>query len=350
MFQRKFYAVILAGGNGERFWPLSTPKRPKQFLKIFGGMSLLRQAAIRLHGLADPEHVIVITSSQLVAATRGELPELPRENIIAEPCRRDTAAAVAVACGRVRRLGGEDAVGVILTADQLMDRPATFRRILKDAVRAAAGGDIVTLGVQPDSPATGFGYIEPGTLAQTGTKTPIYHVRSFTEKPDCATAADYVARGFVWNAGMFVWKASTLRAAFAAHAPQLLPLVDAVSAAKRPAAVLRKLYPGLARISFDYAVMEKAHNVLVARGDFGWDDVGSWTAMGRHFEADEQLNIIHGSATMVDVRRSVIVAQGTHVALMGLDDIVVVSTRDNVLVAAKNRVQDLKKLVAKLGK
>ena len=346
MIQRNFYAIILAGGSGERFWPLSTAERPKQFLKLFGGKSLLRQAADRLQGITVPERVIVITSSRLAAATRRELPALPRENVVAEPCRRDTAAAIAVACGIVRRRGGEDAVGAILTADQLMKKPSVFRRMLSDAVKAASQTDaIVTLGVKPDYPSTGFGYIEPGEKASVRTATEIRRVTRFAEKPDAATASRYIKRGFVWNAGMFVWKASTLHAAFAAHAPEFLPLVDAVAAAKNPALPIRRLYPSITRISFDFAVMEKAKNVMVAMGDFGWDDVGSWTAVERHFPADGDSNVTIGGVTAVDCTRSVLVADGAKIAVLGLDDVVVVTTGKHVLVAAKSRVQDLKKLV-----
>lgn len=346
MKKPEFYAIILAGGSGERFWPLSTSERPKQFLSLFGGKSLLRQAADRLKGLASPERTIVITSSQLAAATRRELPELPRGNVVAEPCRRDTAAAIATACGIVRRRGGEGAVGAILTADQLMKKPAVFRRMLSDAVKAAYLSDsIVTLGVKPDYPSTGFGYIEPGEAAAVRTATEIRRVKRFAEKPDAATASKYIRRGFVWNAGMFVWKASTLRAAFAAHAPEFLPLADAVAAAKDPAATIRRMYPSITRISFDFAVMEKARNVLVAMGDFGWDDVGSWTAVERHFPADGQANVSIGSTVALDAARSVLVADGADIAVLGLSDIVVVTTGKHVLVAAKDRVQDLKKLV-----
>lgn len=346
MKKHDFYAIILAGGSGERFWPLSTAERPKQFLKLFGGKSLLRQAAERLKGLASPERTIVITSSLLAAATRRELPELPRENIVAEPCRRDTAAAIAVACGIVRRRGGKDAVGAILTADQLMEKPAVFRRMLSDAVKAAALTDsIVTLGVKPDYPSTGFGYIEPGEPGGVRTKTEIRRVKRFAEKPDAATAARYIKRGFVWNAGMFVWKASTLRAAFEAHAPEFLPLADAVAASKSPSSTIKRMYPSITRISFDFAVMEKARNVMVAMGDFGWDDVGSWTAVERHFKADACSNVSIGDAVALDTTKSVLVANGAEIAVLGLNDVVVVTTGKHVLVAAKNRVQDLKKLV-----
>ena len=216
-----FYAVILSGGSGERFWPLSTSDRPKQFLSVFGGKSLIRQAVDRLKGLVPFERILVITADKLVKATRRELPELPRANIVAEPCRRDTAAAVATACGVVERLGGEQAVAAILTADQLMRDVSAFRRVLADAARAAAAtDDIVTMGVAPDYPATGFGYIQVGEPVPLRTKTAFHRAVRFVEKPDAKTAAKYLASGtYAWNAGMFVWKVATMKAALVARAP-----------------------------------------------------------------------------------------------------------------------------------
>ena len=255
-----FYAVILSGGSGERFWPLSTSNRPKQFLSVFGGKSLIRQAVDRLKGLVPFERILVITADMLVKATRRELPELPRANIVAEPCRRDTAAAVATACGVVERLGGAEAVAAILTADQLMRDVSAFRRVLADAARAAAAtGDIVTMGVAPDYPATGFGYIQVGEPVPLRTKTAFHRAVRFVEKPDAKTAAKYLASGkYAWNAGMFVWKVATMKAALVARAPALAILEAAVADRKnRVPAVLATLYPQLPRISIDYAVMEK---------------------------------------------------------------------------------------------
>lgn len=308
-------------------------------------MSLLRQAALRLGSVVEPANTIVVTSKNLIAATRHELPELPRENLIAEPCRRDTAAAIAVACGMVRKLGGENAVAAVLTADQLMSDPAEFRRALRDAAEAAATTDsIVTIGIKPDSPSTGFGYIAPGTAVKVGRKS-FNQVKRFAEKPDAATARRYVKQGYLWNSGMSMWRVATLRAALAKYTPALAILEAAVADAKSATAVMNRLYPQLPRISFDYAVLEKFPRLLVKKGDFGWDDVGSWTAMGRHFESDENANIIHGEATVIDSTNSVVVADGPKIALMGLKDVVVVSTRDSVLVCARKHVQELKKLV-----
>ncbi len=331
MKKRGFYAAILSGGSGERFWPLSTPEHPKQFLAVFGGKSLLRQSVDRLKGLVPPERILIVTAKSLAKATYRELPEIPKGNILLEPCRRDTAAAVATACTAVERMGGEDAVAAILTADHLMENVDAFRRVLSVAADAAAKSeDIVTMGVKPTYPATGFGYIKVGRPCGDG----VCRAERFVEKPDLATAKRYVRSGkYVWNAGMFVWKVSTLKSALAAYAPQLVGITP-------------RDYEHLPKISFDYAVMEKARNVLVTSGDFGWDDVGTWTSAGRHLKQVGAGNAALGDVTLLDCEGSVAVAEGPRIVALGVKDVVVVTTKDAVLVASKDRVQDLKKLLA----
>ncbi len=352
MKKNDFYAVILSGGSGERFWPLSTPDRPKQFLSVFGGKSLIRQAVERLRGLVPAERILIVTGKALVPATRAELPELPIKNIVAEPCRRDTAAAVATACGVVEGRGGESAVAAILTADQLMSDVKAFRRMLADSARAAASTDsIVTMGVEPTYPATGFGYIHLGERLDLGTVTVFHKAVKFVEKPNEPTAKKYLAsKRYVWNAGMFVWKVSTMKTALASGAPELAELERAVASAKNVARVLAARYEGLPKISVDYAVMEKSRNIIVARGDFGWDDVGTWSAADKHLQTDGRRNVAKGAVTLLDCENSVAIAAGPQIAALGVKDIVVVTTKDSVLVAHKSRVQDLKKLLAQMSK
>lgn len=328
--KKNLYAVILSGGSGERFWPLSTPDRPKQFLSVFGGKSLIRQSVDRLNGVVPPENILVVTAKSLAKATYRELPDIPRRNVLLEPCRRDTAAAVATACTEVERRGGESAVAAILTADHLIKNEKSFRRILSLAADAAArSDDIVTMGIKPTYPATGFGYIKVGRPFGK-----VFRAERFVEKPSEAAAKKYLKSGkYVWNAGMFVWKVSTMKAALAKHSPQLLGITPAD-------------YESLPSISFDYAVMEKVDNVLVTSGDFGWDDVGTWTAADRHLKTDGRRNAIRGSVTLLDCQNSVAVAEGAKIAALGVKDIVIVTTKDSVLVASKDRVQDLKKLLA----
>ena len=337
-----FKAVILAGGSGERFWPLSTPERPKQFLRVFGGASLIRQAVSRLDGLVSPKDVFVVTAKNLVAATRRELPEIPKCNILGEPMRRDTGAAVALGVG----LAASDADPVIgfFSSDQMVSNPKAFRKVVSKAVAIARRKQvIVTLGIKPTYPATCFGYISPKT-------------RTFVEKPDAKTAKKYVKAGYLWNAGMFIARASTFRGAFAAHAPELERLTrletDGTNRTDRTRSrstaiaggSLAKLYSALPKISFDYAVMEKSKNVEVVPGDFGWDDVGSFAAFDKYFPHDSRGNVREGPCTVVEADGNICVARSARISLLGVKNLVVVTTPDSVLVADKSRLTDMKKL------
>lgn len=338
------YAIILAGGNGERFWPVSTPERPKQFVSLFGNKALIRHAVDRLEGLIPPSRTIVITSQRFINLTRKTLPMIPTANIIGEPSRRGTAAAVAVACGLVKRLGGESAVGCILTADHLMKPVEKFRQTLKDAVQAAKGNEaIVTLGIKPTYAATGFGYIECGDKL----KGKVLHVKRFVEKPDAKTAEAFLKSGkFLWNAGMFIWRASVMEAEFRKCAPDIARVIGLVAEAKIVTSALKKCYATVRDISIDYAVMEKAKSILVVKCDFEWDDVGSWSGLKNQFPADKAGNVVIGPNAMIDVKSSVVVTEKDHlIAALGVKDVVIVHTHNATLVCAKDRVQELKKLL-----
>ncbi len=341
------YAVILAGGNGERLWPLSTPEFPKQFVSLFGGKPLIRHAADRLLDLIPFDHIFVVTADRFVGMTRKILPYLPKANVIGEPCRRDTAAAVAVACGLVKKYGGDDAVGCILTADQLMTPVKEFRQTLKDAIKAAIkSSSVITMGIVPDKPATGFGYIECGETSSLKLKTQFYGVKRFVEKPDKKTALKYLKKGgFYWNSGMFIWRAGVLADAFSRTAPDIGALIDKVAKSKNIRSLLKNEYANIRAISFDYAVMEKFDDILVAKSTFAWDDVGSWTSVANHFPKDDRANVSIGETLMCDVSDSIVVSEGGHLtALMGVSDLVVVNVKGVTLVCSKNRAHDIKKL------
>ena len=317
----EFKAIILAGGSGERFWPLSTPEKPKQFLRVFGGESLIRQSESRLKGLVKPKDVFVITSKQLVAATRKELPEIPKQNIIGEPMRRDTGAAIALGVG----IAGEGVLG-FFSSDQLATNPEKFRKTVTAAIAKAKRKDaIVTIGIKPAYPATGFGYVNP----KTG---------RFVEKPNEAKARQYLKKGYLWNAGMFIGRAETFKSAFAAHAPALVPLLTS------PVSRLKSSYEPLPRISFDFAVMEKLKNVEVVKGDFGWDDVGSYGAFDKYFPHDSRGNVREGPCTVVEADGNICVARSARISLLGVKNLVVVTTPNYVLVADKSRITEMKKL------
>lgn len=327
-----FKAVILAGGSGERFWPLSTPKKPKQFLRVFGGESLILQCAGRLLPVSGEENLYVVTSRDLVRATRAELPFVPRSNVLGEPLRRDTAAAVALGVGASSSDApdGVDPVVGFFSSDQMVMKPSSFVKTLRKAISLAARSkSIVTIGVRPSFPSPSFGYIDPAT-------------GSFVEKPSVEKAAAYLKKGYLWNAGMFIAKASVFRKAFLDCAPELLPLAQSNPASAR----LKRIYAQIPKISFDYAVMEKFSPVRVVPGDFGWDDVGSYGAFDRYYPHDAAGNVREGPCTVVESEGNVCVARSARISLLGVKNLVVVTTPDAVLVADKSRVADMKKLVS----
>ena len=350
---RHAYAVILAGGSGERFWPLSTKARPKQFLSFFGGRPLLALAVERLHGLIPTDRIFIITADRLVENTAAAAWHVPRANIIGEPCKRDTAPAIAVACGLVRQRDPEGVV-CILTADQLMSDVEAFRRTLADAIKVAGREEvIVTIGIRPDTAATGFGYIEAGDVLETDTVTRFNTAKRFVEKPDACTAARYVESGsYYWNAGMFIWKTGTMRNALAEHAPGLAQLCDAVTGAASPGeldALLRQVYPSLRAISIDYAVMEHAGNIVMARGSFGWDDVGSWSSLAGHFSADADGNVVIGSCEQIESKNNIVMSENRLTALVGVRGLVVVQSENATLVCPRERAEEVKKLLRRIA-
>lgn len=349
------YAVILAGGSGERFWPLSTKARPKQFISLFGGRPLLSLAVERLAGLIPNERIFIITAQHLVEDTATAAWNVPRANIIGEPCKRDTAPAIAVACGIVM---ARDPKGVvcILTADQLMSDVETFRVTLADAVKVAAREKaIVTIGIQPTHPATGFGYIEADAPLHTVQTVTLFNkAKRFVEKPDAYTAARYVESGrFFWNAGMFIWRTDTMRAALEANAPDLAQLCDSIAeAALSPAdldEVMRRAYPSLRSISIDYAVMEHLDNIIMARGAFGWDDVGSWPSVAGHFTADQDGNVIIGACEQREAQNNIVVSENRLTALIGVSGLIVVHSENATLICPKERAEEVKKLLQRIA-
>ncbi|MBR0056795.1 MAG: mannose-1-phosphate guanylyltransferase [Kiritimatiellae bacterium] len=357
------FAVIMAGGGGERLWPVSTPERPKQFVTLFGGKALLRHAVDRLEGLVPPERTFVVTARSLEEATAEVCPALPRGNIVGEPMRRDTAAAAALACGLVAARD-PDGIALLLTADHIIGREEIFRETLADAAEVAAREEcIVTIGIEPTYPATGYGYIEAGDPvacpAGEGGGAKFRRARRFVEKPDAATASNYLAHGgFYWNSGMFCWSARAMAAAVREFAPGLEALLKAPAEAEDGreggnaalAARLDALYPTLPKISVDYAIMERHRNVVMARGTFDWDDVGSWNAAAKYLKDDGKGNAIGGGGQVktLDSAGNIVVAdEGRTVALLGVEGLVVVQHGDALLVCGKERAQELKKLLAK---
>ncbi len=347
------FAVILAGGSGERFWPLSTMSRPKQFISLFGGRPLLSLAVERLQGLIPPERIFIITAERLVEDTIAAARGVPAANIIGEPCKRDTAPAVALACGLV---AGRDPEGVacILTADQLMSDIETFRQTLQECVAVAQREDaVVTMGIEPTYAATGFGYIEAGERFEHGGEIDFYQAQRFVEKPDSYTAARYVESGsYLWNAGMFIWRSSVMCQALEAHSPELAEMCCEVAACGSPLeleGLMQRVYPGLRAISIDYAVMEHISNIIVARGAFGWDDVGSWPSVAGHFSADSDGNVMIGCCEQLEAQNNIVVSEDRLTALIGVRGLVVVHSENATLICPRDRAEDVKKLLRRVA-
>ncbi len=343
------YAVILAGGKGERFWPLSTSRKPKQFLSLAGDKSLLAQAVDRLAGLIPPERVLVITNRDFVDVAAEAAPALPRANIIGEPVGRDTAAAVALG-GALVQARDPQAAFAVLTADHVIGDLDVFRATVRESLALARRADVlITIGIPPAEPSTAYGYIESAEERERHGPVTFLRAVRFVEKPPVERAREYVAAGnYCWNSGMFIWSAASLRKAFAAHRPALAELMDRLAAADRAgglAAALEREYPGLEKISIDYALMEKAGNIVMARSVFRWDDVGSWTALANHFPADRTGNVPVGDVEVLAGRDNIVYSRGHLTAVLGLDNAIVVQAPGVTLVCARDRAQDIKKLL-----
>ena len=349
---KHFFAVILAGGKGERFWPLSTSRMPKQLLSLVGGKPLLAQAVDRLHGLIPPSHVFVITNKDLVAATRKATPTLPVKNIIGEPFGRDTAAAIAAGAALVKH---RDPKGVfcVLTADHIMGNIPLFQRTLKACLaRALHEHVLITIGIKPRDPNTGYGYIEAETRYRTVSGIRFCRARRFVEKPNLRKAKKYFDAGnYYWNSGMFAWSVATIEKAFRKHRPALFDLVNKlVKVAGKPQfdQELRRGYQPLEKISIDFALMEKADNIVMARGVFPWDDVGSWTALEDHIPRNHEGNVLVGTCESVHAHNNIVLSNDRLTALVGVRDLIVVQAMGVTMICPKDRAQDVKKLVEKL--
>ncbi len=346
------YAVIMAGGKGERFWPLSTSKNPKQLLALVGDKPLIAQAVDRLDGLVPPENVFVVTNADLIEATRAAAPQLPPENIVGEPVGRDTAAAVA--CGGAL-VAARDPEGVfaVLTADQVMGDLNVFSATLKGGMDLAAQNNIlVTIGIKPTFPSTGFGYIESGNTFESAEGIEFRKAVRFVEKPDEAAASEYLAIGkFYWNSGMFIWSVQSLKKAFAAHCPEMAELMDILTGYAKDGKIVEGMdatYPNLGKISIDYALMEKADNIVMACGTFAWDDVGSWPALESHFPQDECGNTKIGQVETLNADGNIVYSKDRLTAVIGVKDLIVVQAEGVTLVCPKDRAQDIKQMVVAL--
>lgn len=334
------WAVILAGGVGSRFWPVSTPARPKQLLPLATTEPLLADALDRLAPLVPPERTLVLTNAGLVEPIAALAPKIPRENLIAEPRPAGTAAALAWAATEIERRAGADAVMISVHADWFVADPDEFRRALGKAADVAEEHHaLVTVGVVPVRGDPGFGYIQPGAELEAGVR----RVARFVEKPDRARADAMVADGYLWNSGIFVWRVGDFLSEIQLHTPEIAPQLDAHR--DDLAGFFASVKSGIA---VDVGVLERSSRVLMLRGDFGWDDVGTWAALRRVRSADDHGNAASGRVHTLDARGNVVHAEGNAVVLYGVSELVVVTCDGLTLVTTIDRASDLKTLIESL--
>ncbi|MEI6588702.1 MAG: sugar phosphate nucleotidyltransferase [Verrucomicrobiota bacterium] len=352
-----YYACILAGGSGERFWPMSRSRKPKHLLKLLTDKTLIEETVRRLDGVVNQDNIFVLTSEIQLEAIRAALPSIPKDQIIAEPVRRDTAPAAALATALVHAKD-PNAILALLPADAFIKDASTFSKQLIQGFKLAAGEGwkvhgptLLTFGIKPSFASTGFGYMEMGAAIICDPKSGDFrHVKRFVEKPDLPTAEKYLAGGnHVWNAGIFIWKTSAFKAeadrsaialgSFITHFPK-----------ENTAEYIAKEFPLLPRISVDYAILEKAQSVVTLISEFDWDDVGTWTALEKHLIHDASNNATKGSVVVSDASGNIAVSNGRLISLCGVKDLVVVETADSILVCHKDSVQDIKKIYAVLPK
>jgi mannose-1-phosphate guanylyltransferase len=350
MSKSNYYGLILAGGRGTRFWPRSRRKSAKQVLRFLGERSLIQQTVDRLRPVLPAERIWILTNDHLRAEIVRQLPEIPKAQILAEPAQRNTAPAIGLAARILHDIDPQSVMGVF-PADHMISKPARYLRLVRPAFQAATAGRIAVLGIQPRWPETGYGYIEFPRDTVAGTREAV-PVRQFREKPDLKTATRYVKAGnFYWNAGMFFWKTEVLLQALREFLPKTATLLAALPTfgSRSFAAKLAETFPLCENISIDYAVLEKAKEVVgFASDDFGWNDVGSWNAVYEMLPRDADGNAVRGDLLAHLSAGNYVDAPGKLVALLGVKDLIVVDTPDALLVADRSRAQEVGELVKQL--
>ncbi len=346
------YAVIMAGGVGSRFWPRSREKSPKQLLEILTRGTMIQNTVRRIAPVVDPKRILIVTNKVQRPAVVRQLPEVPQENVIIEPLGRNTAQCIGLAALFVRRMD-PDAVMVVLPSDHIMQDEAEFQRVLELAVATAhASKRLVTIGIHPTRPETGYGYIQ--VMDEEDAKNPYYdrgvlQVKTFAEKPNLETAQRFLESGdFLWNSGMFVWRVDTIIAELERLLPdtwkELQKIDDAIDKDDYDQ-VVETAYRTIRPISIDYGVMEKAHEVFVIRGNFGWSDVGSWDEVYRLGGKDDEGNAVTGKAFLRNTKNTLVHADGTFVAALGVEGLIIIATEDAVLVCRQGESQEVREVV-----
>lgn len=348
------YAVVMAGGSGTRLWPRSRENRPKQFQALYSDKTLLQETVSRLEPLIPREYIYVIANRAHEPIVKEQLPWLRPENWIGEPVGKDTAPAVGIAATVIHR---RDPNAVILAtpADHIITKEMLFRRLLKVAEQVASeGSNVVTIGVRPTCPETGYGYIQMSEAHRTIDDIDVHEVISFKEKPDLRTAEEYVSSWhYVWNSGMFIWKTQTVLDLYKAHAPDIYKLMmryDKAIGTPDEETVLEEVYEAFPKISVDYAILEHAENIHVIPAAIGWSDLGSWSALHEIMDADDDGNTVVGSHVGIDTHNCLIHSRDRLIATIGLDNMIIVDGGDVILVLPNGRSQDIKALLEELKK
>ena len=350
--------VIMAGGAGERFWPISRQNIPKQLLPLTGGESMLRVSVSRvMNSLVAPEDIYILTAARLAERIRQDLPELPPANVICEPVPRNTAPCLGLALAHAGFDGDDPPVMGVLTANHFIQNLDRFRSDIDTAYNEAAKGEnLVTLGIVPTHPDTGFGYLEAGQDLYAEDGSQVSRVKRFCEKPDLETARQFLEAGnYLWNSGMFFWSAAALFRAFQQSMPQLAEGVQEMRQgieAGNGDAVVAEIFPTLEKISIDYGVMERADNVVCVRSTFQWDDIGTWEAVSRINPADQDGNAAVGETLALDAKNNILYADTSNgapiIAALGAENLIIVSSKDAVMVCRREDAQRVKELVAQL--
>jgi len=342
------YALIIAGGRGMRFWPQSRRHRPKQCISVVGENSLIRQTVDRLDPLIPPERTLVITGPDMVEAIRDQLPMLPTENILVEPTGRNTAPCIGLGAIEIQKRAGNEAVMVVLPADHVITRPDVLRGALSAASLAATETKaLVTLGICPTHAETGYGYLQKSEEVGTWGEFQLHRVSKFTEKPNAKVAHEYLHGGqHLWNAGMFVFTVEAILNAFQAHLPRSFEALQKIQKAPNN---LNECWENMEATSIDFGIMERAEKILTVPVDPGWSDVGTWGAIAEFLPEVEGGKGLANHVISIDSEGCTIHAQGQVVALLGVEDLVIVRTDDAILVAKQDRVQDVRKIVSRLS-
>lgn len=349
----KITAVIMAGGKGERFWPKSRSNFPKQFLSLTNdGKTMIQLTAERLLPLVSYEDMYIVTNKNYIELVKEQLPNIPEENILAEPVAKNTAPAIGLSAAIIQQKY-DDAVMIVLPSDHLIKQNQMYIDTLKTAINVAKEGEnLVTIGITPTYPETGYGYINYGQSNYSDKYSNVYEVERFVEKPNIDKAKEYLESGnYIWNSGMFVWKTSTIIKNFKQYLPNIYEgLIDIKEAIGKNNfnEVLYDKFTGFKSESIDYAIMEKASNIYTIPGTFGWDDVGSWLALERITKTNEYGNSVTGNVITINSTNSIINGTDKLIAAVGIEDLIIVDTEDAILICGKECTQDVKKVIENL--